>query len=448
MPNKVKEAVGMLKPNKGDVSGGFTSDALLHGPDVLYDQLASVFRSWLIHGNVSLSLLACAFLPLLKSSQKDPADTGSYRAIAGSSLILKLFEKVILIVWGHFLAADSLQFGYKAATSTTQCTWLVQEVVGHYLRHGSNPILTVLDCSKAFDTCKFSILFSKLLKTGLPSIVIRALMFVYEEQFAWVKWGETKSDQFSITNGTRQGSMISPALWSVYLNLLIQELRQLGVGCHVGGLYMGVVVYCDDVLLMAPTRGAMQLMLSKCESYAAEHNIMFSTDPDPEKSKSKCIYVTGSRKNLARPAPLTLCGRELPWVGHASHLGHEISESGNMDYDAKVKRAMFITSSVEVRENLSFASPVEVVHALKIYCSSFYGCMLWDLGGDPASQVFNSWTTAVKLAWSVPRATRTYLVQKVLAAGMTSAKVDILARYVNFFQGLKHSPCQTWQAEI
>ena len=137
---KVKEAVGLMKPKKGDVSGGFTSDAL-------YDILAAIFRSWLTHGTVTLSLLACAFLPLVKSSLKDPADTGSYRAIAGSSLILKLFEKVILLVWGHLLHSDSLQFGFKVDTSTTQCSWLVQEVVGHYLRSGSHPILTVLAVS-------------------------------------------------------------------------------------------------------------------------------------------------------------------------------------------------------------------------------------------------------------------------------------------------------------
>ena len=185
---KVKEAVSLLKPNKTDVSGGFTSDGLLNAPDILFDQLATIFRSWLIHGTVTFSLLACAFLPLLKSSLKDPADTGSYRAIAGSSLILKLFEKVILLVWGHLLGTDSLQFGLKAKTSTTQCSWLVQEVVGHYLRNGTHPILTVLDCSKAFDTCRFSTMFTKLLDTGMPPIVVRALMFMYQQQYAWVKW--------------------------------------------------------------------------------------------------------------------------------------------------------------------------------------------------------------------------------------------------------------------
>ena len=101
------------------------SDALKNASDLLFDQLGSVFRSRLYHGTVKPSLLACPFLPLLKSHLKDPSDPNSYRAIAGSSLILKSFELVVLLVWGHLLSSDSLQFGYKAKTSTTLCTWLV-----------------------------------------------------------------------------------------------------------------------------------------------------------------------------------------------------------------------------------------------------------------------------------------------------------------------------------
>ena len=189
-----------MKPRKGDVSGGYTSDALLHAPDIMFDQLATVFRSFLVHGTVSTYLLACCFLPLLKGSTKDPADTGSYRAIAGSSLILKLFEKVVLLVWGHLLASDSLQFGFKQNTSTTQCTWLVSEVVQHFIRQGSHPLVTLFDCKAAFDTCKFDILFRRILETGVPAIVVRALMFSYQHQYAWVRWGQTRSDTFSIKN--------------------------------------------------------------------------------------------------------------------------------------------------------------------------------------------------------------------------------------------------------
>ena len=111
---------GKETPSKGDLSGSYTSDAIRNAPDILYDHLALVFQSWLRHGTVTRSLLACAFMLLLKSFLKNPSDTKSYRAIAGSSLWLKLFDKVILIVWGHLLTSGSLQMGYKRGSSTAQ----------------------------------------------------------------------------------------------------------------------------------------------------------------------------------------------------------------------------------------------------------------------------------------------------------------------------------------
>ena len=180
----VKKAACRMKPAKSDVSGSFSSDALLHAPDSLFDILALVYRSWLVHGTVTLSLLACAFLPLLKNALKDPADTDCYRAIAGSSLLLKLFDQCVLVVWGHLLASDSLQFGYKEGTGTTQCSWMVMEVANHYMRNGTNPIMTLLDCIKAFDMCKYDILFKQLLEKRLPAVVVRAFITVYEKQYA------------------------------------------------------------------------------------------------------------------------------------------------------------------------------------------------------------------------------------------------------------------------
>ena len=68
--------------------------------------------------------------------------------------------------------------------------------------------------------------------------------------------------------------------------------------------------------------------------------------------------------------------------------------------------------------------------------------MLWDLGGDKAFQVYSAWDTAVKLTWSCPRWTRTFLLQQVLACGMRSARTDILGRYGKFCLGLRTSVCQ------
>ena len=220
----VKEACKRMKPGKNDVTEGFTSDVLLHAPDNLFENLAAIFRSFLVHGNVTLELLSCAFLPLLKSSLKDPTKTDSYRAIAGSSQVLKLMDNVVMLVWGDLLESDTLQFGFKPGTSTTQCSWLVMEVAAYFLRNGTSIISCRLDCSKAFDKYKFSVLFTKLLERNMPPIVIRMLIFIYEEQEGCIKLVGMRSITFRLTNGTRQGSVLSPTLFSVYLDDLLIEL--------------------------------------------------------------------------------------------------------------------------------------------------------------------------------------------------------------------------------
>ena len=354
--------------------------------------------------------------------------------------MLKLFDKVVLLLWGHLLSTDSLQFGYKAKTSTTQCSWLVQEVANYYLRSGTKPIITLLDCSKAFDTCQFSSLFKRLIERGMPAIVVRVIIFVYEEQYAWIKWGNSRSSLFPIVNGTRQGSILSPALFALYVDELLVELRRLGIGCKVANVFMGAVGFCDDILLLAPTRDGMQVMLDTCQRFANKFNLMFSTDPNPEKSKTKCIFVCGRSRNLQKPAPLFLDGKELPWVESAAHLGNVLHESGSMDKDAKVKRASFIRESTELRETFGFASPSEVLRSVKLYAGSHYGSMLWQFQSESASQYFTSWRTCVKLAWHVPRQTHTYLVDHLLCSGLSSVRSDILSRYVKFARGLKLSP--------
>ena len=90
----------------------------------------------------------------------------------------------------------------------------------------------------------------------------------------------------------------------------------------------------------------MQQMLTVCEEYAVENNLLFSTDDNPEKSKTKCLYMCGKLGAVQYPAPLKLVGCDLPWVVKGTHLGHELHQSCNMEFDAKCKRAAFIDKSV------------------------------------------------------------------------------------------------------
>ena len=135
-----------------------------------------------------------------------------------------------------------------------------------------------------------------------------------------MKWGNTKSIQFKISNGTKQGAVISSFFWNLYLDDLLKELRRSGFGCSIAGVFMGATGYADDLLLMSPTRSGMVAMLKICERYTEEHNISFSIHEDPKKSKTKVIYVCGDMNFRDYPAPIRLYGKNLPYVTTCVHL--------------------------------------------------------------------------------------------------------------------------------
>ena len=326
----------------------------------------------------------------------------------------------------------------KRGSSTAQCTYVVQDTISYFLNGGIIPIMVALDMTMAFDKCRFDILFEKI-ETTLPPLVTRVLIFVYQRQYAWVRWGNHKSSEFGILNGTRQGSVLSPALFTVYVQELLDRLKARGIGCHIGATFLGAVAWADDFLLTAPTRGAMQSMLDVCSSFAAEVGLQFSTDPNPARSKSKAVFVVGRKTDLEKPAPLLLSGKALPYVAHATHLGHELHQDGTMTMDTSMRRGAFIGKTLEVQEAFSFAAPAEVLGAVKLYCGDLYGGMLARLDSIQANQLMNCWAKTVKDVWGVPRATHS-VYARWLSSGHSSIKQDLLSRWPKFFRSLLCGP--------
>ena len=133
------------------MTGNFTSDCLKAAPDIFYEKLSSLFQFSLTHGYFSHDLLICALSHIVKDPNGDISSSKNYRGIAISSLILKIFDNCILLLFGNLLSNDVLQFGFQKGCSTVQCTWAVQETISHYLRRRSEVYCCLLDFSKAFE---------------------------------------------------------------------------------------------------------------------------------------------------------------------------------------------------------------------------------------------------------------------------------------------------------
>ena len=152
----------------------------------------------------------CAIIPLIKDKNGKDDDSGNYRGIALSSLLLKIFDWVLLILFEKELQTDQNQVGFETGSSTTMCSWTVVEVVNYFARKGSPVYAALLDYRKAFDYVNHVKMFKNLINRNINPVFIRLLIFIYLYQRCYVKWQSSRSYSFGVTNGTRQGSIFSP----------------------------------------------------------------------------------------------------------------------------------------------------------------------------------------------------------------------------------------------
>ena len=230
-PAVVKEAVSHLNNGKSDPVFSFTSDCLKNSPEELFVNLSIVIKSFLIHGHVSHVLLLATLVPLIKDKMGDVCSSKNYRSIAISSLILKIIDWIILILFGQRLGLDDLQFSYQQGCSTMMCTWLVTETIDYFLRNDGEVFSCMMDMTKAFDMVQHSLLFIKLINVNLSSIFIRLIMVMYMFQTANVKWNQAISNTFPMVNGVKQGAVLSAILYCICVNGLFERLRSRRSGC-------------------------------------------------------------------------------------------------------------------------------------------------------------------------------------------------------------------------
>ena len=99
-----------------------------------------------------------------------------------------------------------------------------------------------LDAAKAFDRINHGKHFIKLQERGVPTYLIRILHYWYSRQTMQVTLGKTISNPFPVTHGVRQGGILSPVLFKLYMDGLSREIEECKTGCMVGNqLIKGIV---------------------------------------------------------------------------------------------------------------------------------------------------------------------------------------------------------------
>ena len=149
--------------------------------------------------------------------------------------------------------------------STIQCASVVTETINDYLHNESDIYIYIyvcvcvctIDASKAFDRVNLFVLFNFLRKRNFCPLYLIFLMYSYCNQRMRVRWNSLNLREFLLSNGLKLGGVLSPLLFSVYLDDLLCEFRQVNVGCHMNAYFVGAVIYADGITLLGPTRSSI-----------------------------------------------------------------------------------------------------------------------------------------------------------------------------------------------
>lgn len=236
-----------------------------------------------------------------------------YRGIALSSILGKVLDHVMLVKYKDVFSSNSMQFGFKKKMSTTQCTFVLNETMQYYTNRGTGVYTMLLDASKAFDRVNYIKLFKLLLKKGCCPLVARFLAMLYTEQNVSVSWQGKRSYAFGVRNGVKQGGVLSPILFCIYIDELLDRLKSAGFGCYFGSMFMGVLAYADDIL--TPTRYGLRKLLCISSEFSINYNVIFN----PEMSKLLYFSADGVQRDHL---PLQWSGQNIFVSEYGIHLGH------------------------------------------------------------------------------------------------------------------------------
>ena len=106
--------------------------------------------------------------------------------------------------------SSNLQFSLKPKHSTVMCTAAMREIVSHYTSRSSRVYMCALDATKAFDKVNFPKVFHLLLKRNVPSVILIIVLDMYTRQSIKARWNGTNSCPINVSNGVRQGGVLSP----------------------------------------------------------------------------------------------------------------------------------------------------------------------------------------------------------------------------------------------
>lgn len=223
-------------------------------------------------------------------------DPSNYRGIAISSCFSKLFSKVLFNRLDCYIETNNIigpeQIGFRKQCRTSDHVLTLKTLIDKAFKSKRYLYSCFVDLSKAFDTINREALFYKLAQYNITGPFYNIIKDMYSSLHCSVKMGNFLSDSFATKTGVKQGCILSPSLFSLYLNDLLTLFDGDCDQVQIGDIVSSCLLYADDIVLLSNSSAGLQVALDKLSIFCTKWNLKVNI------SKTKVIIFNKAGKTV------------------------------------------------------------------------------------------------------------------------------------------------------
>lgn len=271
--DEVLDGIQHLKSGKSSGLDKVIGEMLKNGNQLMVEFLVSLFNVLFERGIFPKDWSKSVIVPIYKKG--DTNNTDNYRGIALTSVISKVYTYILnkrLSMWAsREEKINEEQAGFRAGYSTLDHIFTLYNLVEKYLLKNTKFYVAFVDFRKAFDSVNRNALWNVLRKTGVNGKLYRALRSIYDSVLACVRDKSIYTDFFECPKGVKQGCLLSPLLFSFFVNELAVEISRKGrhgVQIIPGAIEIFLMLFADDIILLSDSIIGLQTQLNSLKKEA------------------------------------------------------------------------------------------------------------------------------------------------------------------------------------